>query len=135
MKIDEIMFSQKELDLMAPKPKEKKENKPKEPPRYATAKEKRQWAEKQKAEADLAAFKKFEKEKKAKELAAYNSPEAKAQRRKEQLAADLKKISNTGRTKSTDPDAPALPKKRPAKKTYSDKDVDYITNFAHKTDN
>jgi hypothetical protein len=135
MKIDEIMFSQKELDLMAPKPKEKKEDKPKQPPRYATPKEKKQWAAKQKAEADIAAFKKFEKEKKDKELAAQNTPEAKAKRRREQIDADLKKISSTGRTKATDTDTPAPSKKRPAKKTYGDKEVDYFTNFAHKTDN
>lgn len=134
MKIDEIMFSPRELELMAPKPKEKKEQKPKQPPHWMSSKEKKAWLEKQKAEADLAAFRKFEKEKKAKELAAQNTPEEKAKRRKAQIDADLEKINKTGRTKATDTDTPPATKKRPAKKTYGDKEVDYFTTFAHKTD-
>lgn len=136
MKIDEIMFSDRELALMAKKePKPKKEEEPKEPPRYMTAKDKRLWLEKQKHDADVAALKQYQKEKKAKDAEFRNSPEEVAKRKQARIDADLKKINTTSkRTKATDPERDPSPKKRPAKKTLSTKSIDHLTNVAHQTD-
>lgn len=139
MKIDEIMFSDRELALMPTKKKkepspvhdEPDEIVPAKPPRGLTAKEKQIWLQKQKEAADRAAFRKFEKERKA----ALNTPEEKAKRRQAQIDADLKKLSSPGRTKATDPaHERELVKKRPAKKTLNQKDINYYTKVAHDLD-
>ena len=126
------MFSARELELMAPKEKKpKKEVDISKPPNGLTAKEKRIWIQKQKEAADRAAFRQFEKEKRD----ALNTPEEKAKRKQAQLDADLKKLSSPKRTKATDPtDRPLLPKKKPAKKTLDQKDIDYFTKYANITD-